>query len=51
MDMLPSYYNHILNNENSLLAKYYGLHASRPSNGGEKVTSSTYQLLSIKALL
>ncbi|CAO2835539.1 unnamed protein product [Amaranthus hypochondriacus] len=37
LGMLPSYYSHILNNKNTLLAKYYGLHASRPSNGGEKV--------------
>ncbi|KMT20376.1 hypothetical protein BVRB_1g003750 [Beta vulgaris subsp. vulgaris] len=37
LEMLPSYYNHIKRHDNSLLAKYYGLHASRPGTGGAKV--------------
>ncbi|XP_074282535.1 putative phosphatidylinositol 4-phosphate 5-kinase 11 [Silene latifolia] len=37
MDMLPNYQRHLEKYSNSLLAKYYGLHASRPGIGGEKV--------------
>ncbi|KAL2892075.1 Phosphatidylinositol 4-phosphate 5-kinase 9 [Bienertia sinuspersici] len=37
LEMLPSYYGHLQKHENSLLTKYYGLHASRPGNGGAKV--------------
>ncbi|KAK9749459.1 hypothetical protein RND81_02G127400 [Saponaria officinalis] len=37
IEMLPSYYRHIEMYSNSLLSKYYGLHASRPGIGGQKV--------------
>ncbi|KAL9245390.1 hypothetical protein vseg_019051 [Gypsophila vaccaria] len=37
IEMLPSFYRHLKTHRNSLLAKYYGLHASRPGIGGQKV--------------
>ncbi|XP_021767030.1 phosphatidylinositol 4-phosphate 5-kinase 10-like [Chenopodium quinoa] len=37
LEMLPSFYDHIQKYGNSLLAKYYGLHATRPGSGGTKI--------------
>ncbi|KAJ8433644.1 hypothetical protein Cgig2_002315 [Carnegiea gigantea] len=37
IEILPSYYDHIKTHANCLLAKYYGLHATRPGIGGSKV--------------